>query len=90
MSFRRYEIILPTRYNDGTAVEPEKFLITNRELVNQFGAISFLPETFRGIRVHQGQGIAEFNVRLFGGVEDSPENAAFFSRIKETPKERFR
>ena len=25
MSFRRYEILLPTRYNDGTPVEPEEF-----------------------------------------------------------------
>jgi len=31
MSFRRYEILLPTRYNDGTPVEPEKFLLVNTE-----------------------------------------------------------
>ena len=90
MSFRRYEIILPTRYNDGSSVEPEKFLVTNRELVGRFGAISFLPETFRGVWVHQGQEFAESNVRLFVDVEDSPENAAFFFRFKEILKERFR
>ncbi len=28
MSFRRYEITLPTRYNDGRPVEPEQFLKT--------------------------------------------------------------
>ena len=49
MSFIRYEITLPTRYNDGTAVEQSKFLITNQELAAQFGAVSFLPETVRGV-----------------------------------------
>ena len=54
MSFRRYEIILPTRYNDGAAVEPEKFLLTNRELSVQFGAASFLPEPLHGTWIQIG------------------------------------
>ena len=52
MSFRRYEIILPTRYNDGGAVEPEKFLLTNRELSVQFGAVkSHLRSIFNRLNV---------------------------------------
>jgi hypothetical protein len=31
MSTRRYEILLPTRYNDGTPVEPEKDAESNAE-----------------------------------------------------------
>ena len=27
MPFERYEILLPLKYNDGTPVEPEKFLV---------------------------------------------------------------
>ena len=90
MSFRRYEIILPTRYNDGTAVESEKYLATNRDLALQLGAVSFFPETFRGIWLHEGQWFEENNVRLFVDVEDTTENAAFFQRFKVILKERFR
>ena len=90
MSFRRYEIILPLRYNDGSPVEPEKFLRTHRELADRFGAVSFLPEALRGIWIHQGQEFAEDNVRLFVEVEDTPANAEFFRRWKEVGKERFR
>ena len=32
MSFRRYEILLPTRYNDGAPVEAEKFDLVIEEL----------------------------------------------------------
>lgn len=90
MSFRRYEIILPTRYNDGTPVEESLYLLTNRELARQLGAVSFLPETIRGIWLHQDQSYEEENVRLFVDVEDSPENAAFFASYKQKLKERFR
>jgi len=81
---------LPTRYNDGAKVEPEKFLLTNSELARQFGAVSFFPETFRGIWIHQEQTYADENVRLFVDVEDTPENEGFFRQFKTTLKQRFR
>src|SRR5207245_694598 len=88
MSFRRYEIILPTRYNDGTAIEPEKVLLTNRELSIQFGPASFLPEPVRGIWIHQGQWFEEANVRLFyfepcrsAAPSSAPKPAAVASRM---------
>ncbi|SPE50487.1 hypothetical protein SBV1_1130040 [Verrucomicrobia bacterium] len=88
MSFRRYEIILPTRYNDGQPVEAEKFLLTNRELSSQFGAASFLPEALQGTWIHKGQWFEEANVRLFVDVLDTPENAAFFAGYKQTLRAR--
>jgi hypothetical protein len=90
MSFRRYEIILPKRYNDGAAVEREKFLATNGDLALQFGAVSFLPEALQGVWIHEGQRFEEDNVRLFVDVEDTVESAEFFQHFKTTLKERFR
>ena len=90
MSFRRYEIILPARYNDGAPVSADEFWAVAKELVAQFGAISYLPEPFQGLWVHQGQTYADQNVRLFVDVEDTAENAAFFQRFKTVLKERFR
>ena len=90
MSFRRYEIILPTRYNDGTSVEPEKFQSTHEDFVSQFGALTYQPEGVRGIWTHQGQRFEESNIRIFVDVEDTQENADFFTRYKQILKERFR
>jgi hypothetical protein len=89
MSFRRYEIILPTRHNDGTPVEPEKHYQTAEELVERFGAVSLMPETIHGIWLHQSTRYEEDNLRLVVDVEDTAENKAFFSRFKETLKHRF-
>jgi|ERR1017187_1294334 hypothetical protein len=89
MSFRRYEIILPTRYNDGTPVPNAEFWETAKALVAEFGATSYLPEPFQGIWIHQGQTYAKQNVRLFVDVEDTPENAAFFRQLKTMLKQRF-
>jgi hypothetical protein len=36
----RFEILLPLFYNDGRPVEREKFLQTDDELVQRFGATS--------------------------------------------------
>jgi hypothetical protein len=90
MSFRRYEIILPTRYNDGTPVAKDEFWAAAKEIVAEFGAASYWPEPFQGIWVHQGQTYADENVRLLVDVEDTPENAAFFRQFKTTLKQRFR
>ena len=90
MSFRRYEIILPTRYNDGLPVEPGKFQTTHEDIVSQFGAVSYQPELLQGIWMHGAKRFEEQNVRLFVDVEDTPQTAEFFARFKEILKERFR
>ena len=90
MSFRRYEIILPTRYNDGTPIPEENHLWAAHQLAQQFGAYTFEPQPIRGVWVHQGVRFEENNLRVFVDVEDTPENAAFFQRFKTALKERFR
>lgn len=89
MSFRRYEIILPTRYNDGMLVPKAEFWAVAKELVAKFGATSYFPQAFQGIWVHQGQTYTDENVRLFVDVEDTPETAAFFRQFKTKLKQRF-
>src|SRR5713101_3654743 len=37
---KRYEILLPLNYNDGTEIEPEKFDQTAEELSEQFGGVT--------------------------------------------------
>ena len=90
MWFRRYEITLPTRYNDGSPVEPEKYLMTRREIAARFGALTFIPQPIHGEWTHQEIRYEDVNLRIVVDVEDTPENAEFFARLKETLKQRFR
>jgi hypothetical protein len=90
MSFRRYELTLPTRYNDGTPVEPEKFLLVRRELAARFGALTFHPQPMEGEWTHEGLRYTDINVRIEVVVEDTDENTRFFSALKQTLKQRFR
>lgn len=90
MSHRRYEIYLPTRHNDGSPVAAAAFMATQQELVARFGACSFFPESFHGAWMQQGQTFEDDNVRICVDVEDTPENAAFFDRLKPRLKVRFR
>jgi hypothetical protein len=77
MSFRRYEVILPTRYNDGAPVEPEKFQVTYEEVISEFGAVTWQPETLKGIWTHAGQRFEEANVRFFVDVAEMPRTKLF-------------
>jgi hypothetical protein len=89
MSFRRYEITLPIRYNDGREIEPEKFLLTRREIAARFGALTFHPQPAEGEWTGQGTRYEDSNIRIVVDVDDTPENAQFFVRLKETWKRRF-
>ncbi len=90
MSSIRYEILLPLQYNDGTAVEDEKFEQTWADLVAQFQALTIQPQSFRGIWMHEGERYEDNLIRLILDVPDTPETEQFFKAYKETLKERFK
>jgi len=87
----RYEILLPLKYNDGTEVKLAKFLLTKKELVARFGALTFDPHPVRGVWIFEG---AEYEDALLKYVvvvdADTPEVQEFFARLKEILKARFR
>ena len=63
--FRRYEILLPTNFNDGSAV-PQKLLGQSlRELRKQFGSISAETQSIEGQWEHRGKLHRDLNVRVF-------------------------
>ncbi len=80
---------MPTRYNDGRPVEPERYLITRREIAAQFGVLTFLPQPIYGEWTHQATRYEDANVRIVVDVEDTPGNAEFFAQLKPKLKERF-
>ncbi len=83
---RRFEILLPQRFNDGTAVPDELVGQTILDLRKQFGALSSETQIIRGIWEHAGQSYRDDLVRLFIDVADTPENQQFFRDFKEKLK----
>jgi len=88
--FKRYEVLLPVRYNDGTTIEEEKFLQTWLEARQQFGGLTIDLHPLRGIWVHEETVYEDELIRLVLDVEDTLESRNWFLRWKETLKERFR
>jgi hypothetical protein len=88
-AFRRFELLLPLRFNDGRAVPNELIAETLLELEQRFGAVSSETQTIQGFWQHQGQSYRDDLTRLFVDVPDTPENLQFFREFKERLKARF-
>ncbi|HEV2294652.1 MAG TPA: hypothetical protein VGR35_12420 [Tepidisphaeraceae bacterium] len=89
-AYRRFEILLPLRFNDGSAVPPEVLADTFLELRTRFRAASAETQLIRGTWIHEGQEYADELVRYFVDTPDVPEHFAFFEKLKETLKHRFK
>jgi hypothetical protein len=88
-SLRRYEILLPLRFNDGQAVPDDLVADTMLELEQRFGAVSSETQTIRGLWRHEGESFRDDLVRVFVDVADEPEDRRFFLGFKEQRKARF-
>ena len=85
---KRYEILLPLTYNDGTPIEPEKFDHTREELCERFGGIT--QDTVRVIGTWKYGG-TRYQDELFRILLDTTDRSAdrFIRSQKEVWKERF-
>ncbi len=88
-SSRRYEILLPLRFNDGQPVPSEFIADALLELEERFGAVSSETQMIRGFWRHQGQSFRDDLVGAFVDVPDLPESRQFFLEFKERLKTRF-
>jgi len=89
-TFRRFEILLPLRFNDGQAVPGELVADTLLELEQRFGAVSSETQAIQGHWRHEGQSYRDDLTRIFVDVPDLPESLQFFQDLKERLKLRFR
>jgi hypothetical protein len=87
---RRFEILLPLQYNDGSPVSVEDLTLTREELLGHFGGISIQPGTIAGVWIYEGTRYEDSLVRITVDVEDSPENRQFFADWKPALLHRFR
>ncbi len=89
LSFIRYEVLLPVKYNDGREVERSKHNRCLDEALERFGGATLEPQRLQGRWFFQGQEFAEPMLRLVIEVEDLADNHEWFASWKQTLKERF-
>jgi len=89
-AFRRYEILLPRQFNDGSPVPSALVTETILDVESHFGAVSSETQIIRGYWQHEGQPHRDELVRIFVDVPDTQENRLFFQEFKEKLKTRFR
>jgi hypothetical protein len=88
-SFRRFEILLPRKFNDGRSVPDELIADTLLELEERFGAVSSETQIIRGLWRHEDQLYRDDLIRVFVDTSDVPESRQFFLEFKERVKARF-
>ena len=86
---RRYEILLPRKFNDGQPVPDHLISQTLREMEQRFGAVSWETQAIQGSWHHEGERFRDDLFRVFVDVEDQPEHRQFFRGYKEQLKSRF-
>lgn len=88
-TMRRYEILIPSQYNDGRDIPSELLADTLFELRKRFGAVSCETQIIQGIWQHEEEIFRDRLVRVFMDVPDTAENRQFFVEFKERLKVRF-
>jgi hypothetical protein len=86
---RRYEILVPLLYNDGSPIPETLLADTLTDLREKFGAASWETQTVHGQWEHEGAIYQDNLTRFFVDVSDLPEHREFFKDFKEKLKERF-
>jgi hypothetical protein len=89
MRKRRFEILLPLRFNDGRPVGDDLLNQTREELLARFEGLTVHPRSLLGLWQHEVQRFEDELIRLVVDVEDSEENLFFFTNLKATLLERF-
>jgi hypothetical protein len=88
-SYRRYEILLPRRFNGGQLVPNRLFTETLIQMREKFGATSCETQTIQGQWQHERVVYKDDLCRIFVDVEDTPGNRQFFLSLKGELKSRF-
>jgi hypothetical protein len=87
---RRFEILLPLQFNDGSPVPDALIGETIIGVRGHFGAVSLETQIIRGSWRHEGMMYEDQLARMVVDAPDTAENTAFITELKETLKQRFR
>jgi hypothetical protein len=82
-SWRRFEVLLPLRFNDGRDVPPDWLAEAVFEIVDRFGAASYETQKVEGHWRHGGVVYRDDLVRVVVDAPDSAENRDWMKTFKE-------
>jgi hypothetical protein len=89
MRKRRYEILLPLKFNDGQPVPPELIKLTMNDVLSRFDGMTMGPQSLVGVWKQAGQQFEDELVRFVIDTEDTEEDQLFFVNLKAVLLERF-
>lgn len=81
-NWRRFEVLLPLRFNDGREVPGEWLAEAVLEVVDKFGAASYETQKVEGHWRHAGTTFRDDLVRLVVDVPDTEENRSWVKEFK--------
>ena len=87
-SWRRFEVLLPLRFNDGREVPAEWLAEAVLEVVSRFGAASYETQKVEGHWRHGGVTYRDDLVRVVVDVPDMHENRSWVREFKDRWKAR--
>jgi hypothetical protein len=80
--WRRFELLLPVRFNDGRDVPPEWLAEAVLEIVDRFGAASYETQKVEGHWRHGGVLYRDDMVRVVVDVPESAKNREWMKAFK--------
>ncbi|MGD9645938.1 MAG: hypothetical protein AB7U73_09505 [Pirellulales bacterium] len=80
--WRRYEVLLPLQFNDGTEIPAEWLAEAVIEVVSQFGAASYETQKVEGHWRHGGVAYRDNLVKVVVDVPDSPAHRGWMKDFK--------
>lgn len=86
--WRRFEVLLPLRFNDGRDVPGEWIAEAVLEIVDHFGAARYETQKVEGHWRHGGILYRDDLVRIVVDVPDSPRNRQWMKQFKDRWKVR--
>ena|SRR5438552_14591071 len=84
--WRRYEVLLPLRFNDGQNVPPEWIAEAVLEVVERFGAASYETQLVEGHWRHRSVMYRDELVRIVVDIPDLAKNRKWMTAFKRTWK----
>jgi hypothetical protein len=80
--WRRFEVLLPLQFNDGSQVPPEQLAEAVLEVVAHFGAASYETQKVEGHWRHEGVIYRDNLVKVVVDVPDTTVNRAWMRQFK--------
>ncbi len=88
--WRRYELLLPRRFNDGTAVPNAWLGEALNEIIERFGAVSFERHRLEGRWRFQTKVYRDISTRLIVDVADTSRNRKWLKSFQEKWRKRLK